>query len=249
MDKKYYETLAAEERRRKNRIHNAVLYTVGGLLVLVGIIIIINDQTYLFDKLGKWLRGEKEEMPTFPPYVMETELPEDETPAPGVPTEVPVVTEVPDPAQGAPVCVYFPQYDIICPVDPVGYNWKGQMDTVRAYDRAGWLQTSGTPITGGNILIAGHNRYSGKLGYFSVIKDELQVGDQVIIEMANGNLAYYIVESIDRWKYDELPDNIMRLDEVPRLTLITCYGDYSAEIGSSIHRVIAVCKPVDGMQG
>lgn len=279
MDKRYYESLTAQERRRKNRRFNTILYTIGAVLVLAGIIIIINDQTYLFDKIGKWFSGDKTVMPTFPPnvslstmdpnyagpYAPNWTLEPGTTPPPWIGTSAQpdtsaepgtttgtgshggtwtAPTPLPETGPEAPVYVFFPQYDIACPVDPVGYNWRGQMDVIRAYNRAGWLITSGTPVTGGNILIAGHNRYSGKLGYFSVVKDKLKIGDQVIIQMKSGDYAYYIVESIDRWRYDAVPDYIMRLDSDPRLTLITCYGDYSSAIGSSIHRVIAVCRPV-----
>lgn len=280
MDKRYNDSLTAEERRRKNRRFNAILYTIGAVLVLAGIIIIINDQTFLFDKIGKWFSGEKSDMPTFPPFASLSSADPNyqgtyppywsnepgttpppwaySTPEPGS-TAGPgntggssgshggswtAPTPLPEAGPEAPVYVYFPQYDISCPVDPVGYNWRGQMDVIRAYNRAGWLITSGTPVTGGNILIAGHNRYSGKLGYFSVIKDKLQVGDQVIVKMKSGDFAYYIVESVNKWRYDQIPDHIMRLDSIPRLTLITCFGDYSSSVGSSIHRVIAVCRPV-----
>lgn len=132
----------------------------------------------------------------------------------------------------APECVYFPQYDITCPVDPVGYNWRGEMATVRSPFRAGWLKYSGDPVTGGNVILAGHNRYSGKLGYFSVVKDKLQPGDQVIVKMQNGEYAYYIVESINQYHYQHVPWEVMQHDGESRLTLITCLGDFSSSAGT-----------------
>lgn len=249
MGKKIEKNETSDEKRRRNRRFNTVLYIISAALVLAGVIIIVNDTTYFFDRLFK-----KEAISsgnvTFPPIDLIIDV-DDYTPVPTAhftldpnttPTPEPTPTEAPVPQP--PVCVYFPQYDIACPIDPVGYNSLGQMATVRAHDRAGWLETSGTPTTGGNILIAGHNRYSGKLGYFSVIKDDLQIGDQVIIEMANGEMAFYLVEAIEKWRYDEVPAEIMQTWGEPRLTLITCYGDYSSALGSSIHRVIAICKPV-----
>lgn len=140
----------------------------------------------------------------------------------------------------------FPQYDITCPVDPVGYNWRGEMATVRSPFRAGWLKYSGDPVTGGNVILAGHNRYSGKLGYFSVVKDKLQPGDQVIVKMQNGEYAYYIVESINQYHYQHVPWEVMQHDGESRLTLITCLGDFSSSAGTSMHRVVAVCRPYTG---
>ena len=134
--------------------------------------------------------------------------------------------------------------NIICPVDPVGYNANGQMDTVRSAFRAGWFMYGGDPVRGGNTLIAGHNRYSGRLGYFSVIKDKMLPGDIVIVEMQNGEYAYYAVDTITEYPYDAVPDSVMNIYGRPRLTLITCLGDYSSVIHTSRHRVIAVCYPV-----
>lgn len=235
---KQKKTYSAEERRRKNRRFNTVLYIISAVLILGGIAIIISDTTYLFDKIFR--PGKFVVEVTVPPGtpVLITPSP---SPLPGESVE-PVVTA--EPVASRPVKVVFPQYSIVCPVDPVGFNWKGQMATVRAHDRAGWLETSGTPATGGNILIAGHNKYSGKLGYFDVVKSKLQVGDIVYLELENGEIAYYVVESVNKWRYDEVPNEVMQIWGEPRLTLITCYGDFSHEIGSSIHRVIAICKPV-----
>lgn len=167
-----------------------------------------------------------------------------------------------EPQPDDPIAVIFPQYAIEggrikyyengmpkgkcidCPVETVGLNWKGQMDTVRHWAKAGWFYASGTPVKGGNIIIAGHNKYKGHLGYFAVIKDKMQPGDQVMVQMRNGEYAFYFVEVIETWRYDEVPDYVMRIKGEDRLTLITCKGDYSGQIGTSRHRVVAICKPV-----
>ena len=159
----------------------------------------------------------------------------------------------------APVCIYFLNdyiaaniTDIACPVDPVGYNQQGQMDTVHSAFRAGWFAYGGDPVHGGNVLIAGHNRYSGRMGYFAIIQQgRLQPSDIVIVEMANGDYAYYSVDSVTEYPYDAVPAEVMTVGGAPRLTLITCLGDYSSLIHTSRHRVIAVCSPLyyDGGNG
>ena len=72
----------------------------------------------------------------------------------------------------------------------------------------------------------------------------MQPGDIVIVEMQNGSYAYYMVNSITQYPYDEVPNEVMNTGGAPRLTLITCLGDYSSIIHTSRHRVIAVCTPV-----
>lgn len=187
------------------------------------------------------------------------------TPAPRTPGNHPRPKITYDPQPDDPVYVIFPQYaisggrikyykngapegkGIVCPVETVGLNSKGQMDTVRSALKAGWFYASGTPVKGGNTIIAGHNKYSGQLGYFSVIKDEfIKEGreNQVIVRMRNGEYAFYIVEKVEIWPYDQVPDYVMMTSGGDRLTLITCLGDYSGQLGTSRHRVIAICRPI-----
>lgn len=260
MEIKQKKTYSKEERRRKNRRFNTVLYIISGLLILTGVIIIISDTTLLFDKLFHPENFGKIDVPdgsfsfitpnangsggTHEPGM---DIP-DYTLAPGE-TATPVPTgsnsddnEVLNPNR--PVYVYFPDYDITCPVDPVGYNWNGSMGTVRAHNRAAWLKTSGTPVDGGNIILAGHNKYSGKLGYFDVVKSKMKLNDIVMIKTAAGETFYYAVVSIDTYPYDAVPYSVMESGGDPRLTLITCLGDFDHSIGTSKHRVVAVCMPI-----
>lgn len=203
-------------------------------------------------------------MPTLPPYAYTTEHPDTQTPdhelstptgnsTPAgnstpvgkiTPMPTPKATPVPNNAPYAPKYVHFVGYDISCPIDPVGLDSKGEMYVVKSAFRAGWYEKSGDPVHGGNIIIAGHNRYSSKLGYFSIIKDRMKVGDMLILEMHSGEHAYYMVESINQYPYDDVPDSVMMTGGKNRLTLITCLGDYSLQIHTSKHRVIAVCVPV-----
>lgn len=239
------------KKRKKNRRFNTILYILAGILMLSGVVIIISDTTYFFDRLLHPEAYNAQE--TLPPGEIVIVIPtpdadvEDATIEPANTDEIitpePVVeTPVPEPQR--PVSVIFMDHNIVCPVDPVGLNQYGQMGTVRAYNRAGWLQTSGTPTTGGNIIIAGHNKYSGRLGYFDVVKSSLEVGDIVVLKLENNENAYYMVESINKWRYDEVPDYVMQVWGEPRLTLITCYGDFNSSVGTSMHRVIAICRPI-----
>ncbi len=192
------------------------------------------------------------------PYEVYETLPPGVTPDPNAtprPTRPPSSTN-PRPVEPsspyAPKNVYFlDRYtaasitDTTCPVDPVGYNSHGQMDTVHSAFRAGWFMYGGDPVHGGNTLIAGHNRYSGRKGWFSLIQEgKIQPGDVVVVELNSGDYTYFMVDSVTTYEYDAVPDEVMNTGGRPRLTLITCLGDYSSVIHTSRHRVIAVCYPV-----
>lgn len=265
--KHYY--LTDEQKRKKRKRHNLIIYIVSAVLILSGIYIIINDQTLFFKRIENKLVGTgdmptlppgdpnitlgydtespKHVMPTLPPHGTDTQTPDNEytTPAGDItPMPTPEATPVPNTYPYAPKYVHFVGHDVSCPIDPVGLDSNGQMYVVKSAFRAGWYKNSGDPIHGGNIIIAGHNRYSSKLGYFSIIKDRMKVGDMVILEMHNGEYAYYMVESIEQYPYDDVPDSVMTTGGKNRLTLITCLGDYSFLIHTSRHRVIAICAPV-----
>ncbi len=266
MDIKQKKTYSKEERRRRNKRFNTVLYIIAGLLVLTGIIIIISDTTLLFDKLfhpGDFIvdvpvpTGEfvfvspdpnESHIPGVDPDpgldIPDRTLAPGETPTPSPSTSTGTQSSSVPLSPNRPVYVYFPDYDITCPIDPVGYSWTGNMATVRAHNRAAWLNSSGDPVRGGNTILAGHNKYSGKLGYFDVVKSKLKINDIVVVKTAADELYYYAVVSIDTYPYNSVPYSVMDTEGEPRLTLITCLGDFDHSIGSSKHRVVAVCKPV-----
>ena len=146
MDKKKRKVYTPAEKRRRNRRHNAIVTSIAVVLMLAGIIIIVSDTTFFFDDAGRWIRRNifGEVFETIPPFptgspsepsdpddpnnpnigpqgslVPRPTFSPDETPLPENVTEEPFIYDY------APECVYFPQYDITCPVDPVGYNWRG----------------------------------------------------------------------------------------------------------------------------
>ena len=77
------------KRRRKRRIFNICLYILSAILIIGGAIIILRDQTTIFNRNSA-------EAPdaTFPPQVIDTAAPED-TAVPGQ-SELPVPTDTPE---------------------------------------------------------------------------------------------------------------------------------------------------------
>lgn len=247
------------KRRRRNRIINAVLYFISACLILFGIYLILLDQTNLFNHNTAEIPDvtfppEEAWAPTAVPETQEpSEIPSD-APLPSPPpddpdeSEEPQVTAEPtpvptEPPPNTPVSVYFADHGISVKVVPVGVNEKGEMDTVPKHDVAGWYQPGPAPNQSGNCIIAGHNRWHGRKGLFSILHDGLKVGDRIIVTMEDGSTLFYTVDKIKRYHYDAVPDSVMELDGETRLTLITCLGDYSHILHMSETRVVAVCKP------
>lgn len=241
------EELARQERRRKNRRFNAVLYAVSACLILFGVFIILRDQTDIFNKNTGVVPTA-----TFPPDItIDTAAPAatavNEAAEPTKPP--PSGSEQPAPTQHAgtsvPVSVYFEGHDISVAVIPVGVNDKGEMDTIPRHDIAGWYMYGPSAGEQGNCIIAGHNRYHGQKGLFAILHKGLELGDRVCVTTDDGSSYFYSIESIDYYRYDEVPESVMSPGGETRLTLITCKGDFDYDRQMSLTRVVAVCKPIN----
>ena len=237
------------ERRKKNKRFNTVLYCVAGALVLSGVFIILRSETNLFSKNSADVPSV-----TVPPEYNDTIVipvptqaastarPAVTDPASATPT-YPPPTEAPK--ANAPVSIYFNDHNVSCSVQPVGVDDKGTMETVPSYNIVGWYKYGAAPNQPGNCIIAGHNRYSGQLGSFSLLHKGLSVGDKITVELADGSYCFYSVASINTYRYDEVPDSVMASGGEKRLTLITCLGDYNYDLQMSVSRVVAVCVPLN----
>lgn len=239
------EEQAKLERRRRNKRFNAVLYCVSAALVLFGVYIILRDQTNIFDRntapVPEFTAPPEETLPA--EIVIPTATPKPTEDPQTEPTKPPP-TETPEPAS-APMGVYFEGHDISVAVIPVGVDENGAMETVPKHDVAGWYMYGPAPNEEGNCIIAGHNRYNGKKGFFSILHEGLKVGDRVIVTMENGQTVVYEVETIENYNYDAVPSEVMEPWGETRLTLITCLGDYDHTMHMSRTRVVAVCKPIN----
>ena len=243
-----------EQRIKRNKRFNRVLYCISGLLMLGGLFIILRSETMLFTKNSI-------DVPdvTFPPedddkIVINVEVPEhtpvptviEDDPAAANPTDPPQQTEqpAPEPDAIAPVTIFFEGHNVACRVEPVGVNPDGTMETIPSHNVVGWYMYGPAPNQSGNCIIAGHNRYAGQLGSFSLLHNGLSVGDRVGLQLADGSSLFYRVISLETYPYDNVPNSIMQLGGSTRLTLITCLGDFDYNLQMSKSRVIAVCVPV-----
>jgi LPXTG-site transpeptidase (sortase) family protein len=107
-------------------------------------------------------------------------------------------------------------------------NPNGPED-VAWYDFSQWPGLGGLPLAGGNVVLAGHVDY---INYGPAVfwrLDELQPGDEVTIEMADGSSATYRIEFN---KHIEVGDadwtGIVQATEDESITLITCSGEFEA---------------------
>ena len=143
-----------------------------------------------------------------------------------------------------PVKLYFVERRISCDILPVGINSKYEMGTIRSPYNAGWLKSSPYVLPGdtGKAIIAGHNRWNGHNGTFSILK-KMSVGETVAVEMNDGYARYFRVDELTECAYDD--NSIMEpVYDRAVLVLITCKGDWDSVLHTSRTRVIAICSPI-----
>lgn len=241
------ENTEALERRRRNRRFNTVLYCIGGALMLAGVFIILRSETPLFTK-----NSSDEPEPSFDETVVvdqPTQTPAEATPAPSDPAAAnptyPPPTETAAPRTSDPIRIFFLGHDVQCRIEPVGVTEDGVMETVPSHNVVGWYKFGAAPGEQGNCIIAGHNKYNGQYGSFSLLHDGLEIGDRVAVSLKDGSTCYYVVQSITTYPYDNVPASVMETGGERRLTLITCLGDFDYDMQMSRSRVVAVCIPVN----
>ena len=189
-----------------------------------------------------------------PPPVTETDASYTSTPTQTQQGSRPQATETPYSAptsepsdeQGiVPVKLYFIERRISCDILPVGINSNYEMETIRSPYKAGWLRKAPYVLPGevGKAVIAGHNRWNGHNGTFSVLK-KLSVGETVAVEMSDGYATYFRVDELTECAYDD--NSIMQpVYDRAMLVLITCKGDWDSVLHTSRTRVVAICSPVE----
>ena len=177
-----------------------------------------------------------------------TPAPATPTPAPTPtqtlsPSATPIVTPSPTPyVKPIPIKITFVDQKQSCEVFPSGENEEGRMDIVNRTDAASWLELAAAPGEEGNAIIAGHRSLKGVAGTFQALWD-MEVGDAVVIDFADGRQQWFYVGTIDRYPFEEVPFEVMAYGGPSRLTLITCVGDWNSTAGTSSERFVVVCFP------
>lgn len=113
----------------------------------------------------------------------------------------------------------------------MGVLSSGELDTPYNIFDVGWYNGSGTPGSGGTLLIDGHNGGPNIVGVFKYL-NKLEKGDEIVVQRGDGALfTYSVVEN------NEIPldssDDYMHTAMVSAqpgtegLTLISCVGEWS----------------------
>jgi len=162
----------------------------------------------------------------------------------------PVAVAVPEaasaqPAPAPPVRVRLPALEVDAPVTPVGVDDRGRMEVPFDVDTVGWYRFGPGPGSAeGSAVLSGHvdDRDQG-YGAFHRLGD-LAPGDPVAVELGDGGVLAYRVETVTRVPKPDLPaGEVFDRGGAPRLTLVTCGGPFDYGANGYRENVVVVARP------
>ncbi len=136
-----------------------------------------------------------------------------------------------------PVGITIPAIGVDADVTAVGLDDDTSMQTPD-FGLAGWYAEGPRPGDPGPAVIVAHvDSRSGPDVFYRL--RELQPGDQIMVEQADGNTATFVVERSEQVDKDQLPtDHIWNHTTDRVLRLITCGGRFDRSIGHYTDNVI-----------
>lgn len=143
-----------------------------------------------------------------------------------------------------PIAVRIADLGLEATVLSVGVDENNEF-AVPAADTVGWYKYGAAPGSDGSAVLAAHVDYGGRAGAFFNLAD-LQPGETLEVEMADGSVLEYRVTNNQLYDKQELPaDELFRKDGNPVLTLITCGGTFDQERRSYRGNVVVTAEPIE----
>ncbi|WP_141276907.1 class F sortase [Pseudonocardia hydrocarbonoxydans] len=128
----------------------------------------------------------------------------------------------------------------------VGVDALGEMEVPLDVSTVGWYRFGPAPgADTGSSVLSGHvdDREQGRGAFYRL--SDLEPGDPVEVDLADGSVAAYRVTDVERIAKEELPVEVLfARDGAPRLTLVTCGGDFDRAARSYRENIVVTAVPV-----
>ncbi len=143
-------------------------------------------------------------------------------------------------ARSVPVSIRIPGIGVSAPVMRVGLAADGtvQVPPLDQHNLTGWYQDGPAPGQRGPAVILGHVDSTVGISVFYYLKD-LQAGDKVYVTLADGKVAAFAVDGLQKVAKDAFPTaSVYGKAGYPSLRLITCGGPFDKTTGHYADNVI-----------
>ena len=137
-----------------------------------------------------------------------------------------------------PVSIRIPSIQVEAPIIGLGLRDDGTIEVPTKTDETGWWRGGPEPGESGPAVILGHvDSRVGPAVFFRL--RELEAGDEIHVDRADGTTVTYIVESSESHGKDTFPtDAVYGATKQPTLRLITCGGDFDFNERSYLDNLI-----------
>lgn len=166
-----------------------------------------------------------------------------EVPAPVAAAGPPVVLQAAAPGPAAdPVRVRVPGIGVDSPLERLGVDAAGALETPADYARAGWFDGGPAPGDVGPAVLAGHVDSTAGPAVFWRLRD-LRPGDEVLVDRADGTTARFTVTRVERHPKDAFPtDEVYGPTPDAQLRLVTCGGEFDRAARSYRDNVVVFAE-------
>ncbi len=174
------------------------------------------------------------------------------TPTP-LPPDAPTPTPAPPPFDGAVARMKIPRFGVDSAIEAIGLLPNNVLDIPKDPLKTGWYNIYDKPGFGGNAVFSAHVDYFPNiLGPFHKLS-KTDLGDEIIVTMANGLEYHYKIIRKARYNVDSIPMGDLiwpqnKPAEVEWVTLITCGGEFratsSSGAGEYLQRDIVVAERI-----
>ncbi|MGH3924428.1 MAG: class F sortase [Pseudonocardiaceae bacterium] len=130
-----------------------------------------------------------------------------------------------------PVRLRIPVIDVDTGLEALGRASDQSIEVPRQPSSAGWWAGGPRPGQVGPAVILGHvDSQAGPAVFFRL--GELEAGDEVLVDRADGTTARFQVASLDHYQKAEFPSELVYYPTVePELRLVTCGGPFDPSTG------------------
>ena len=157
-----------------------------------------------------------------------------------------VESNVPAMAEAIPTKLSIPKLKIETTFEkPLGLAPDGAIEIPESYTQVGWYEHGPTPGEYGPAVILGHvDSVSGPAVFFPL--GQLEAGDDIFIDRADGSVAHFIVERLERYEQIAFPTAKVYGDiDHAGLRLITCSGTFIKGEQRYTHNLVVYAKLVE----
>ncbi len=144
---------------------------------------------------------------------------------------------------GQPTTLAIPAIGVNAPIEQVGVNAQGNMDTPQNPNNTAWYAPGARPGQQGNAVIAGHVDYHG-IGPVVFWKlNTLVVGTEVFVTDDQGQRRRFTVTAVEIYPVEAAPlQQIFGGTSATNLNLISCIGDFDPGSASYDKRIVVYTK-------